>query len=300
MSRIKSFSVGKGDMFYIDHNSDNFTTIDCCYENEESREQNFEEIKNKSSKKGITRFISTHPDEDHIKGIADFCNKVGIINFYVVENEATKSDETNSFKKYCELRDDTNKAFYVYEGCSRYWMNQSNEERGNSGINFLWPDISNSDFIEALSKAKAGEAFNNVSPIFTYSVNNGVTAMWMGDMETEFLDKIKDSVAWPEIDILFAPHHGRESGKISSDVLKKLNPQIIVIGEAPSKNIDYYSNYNTITQNSAKDITFECNKARIHVYVSNYNYNVGYLEDDEAYDTSIGHYIGSFTPRGAK
>lgn len=97
MSRIKSFSVGKGDMFYIDHNSDNFTTIDCCYENEESREQNFEEIKNKSSKKGITRFISTHPDEDHIKGIADFCNKVGIINFYVVENEATKSDETNSF-----------------------------------------------------------------------------------------------------------------------------------------------------------------------------------------------------------
>ena len=47
MSRIKSFSVGKGDMFYIDHNSDNFTTIDCCYKNEESREQNFEEIKNR-------------------------------------------------------------------------------------------------------------------------------------------------------------------------------------------------------------------------------------------------------------
>ena len=28
MSKIKSFSVGNGDMFYIRHNTDNFTTID--------------------------------------------------------------------------------------------------------------------------------------------------------------------------------------------------------------------------------------------------------------------------------
>ena len=30
MSKVKSFSVGNGDMFYIRHNSDNFTTIDSC------------------------------------------------------------------------------------------------------------------------------------------------------------------------------------------------------------------------------------------------------------------------------
>ena len=29
MSIIKSFAVGEGDMFYIEHNSDNFTVIDC-------------------------------------------------------------------------------------------------------------------------------------------------------------------------------------------------------------------------------------------------------------------------------
>ena len=36
MSLIKSFSVGNGDMFYINHNSDNFTTIDCCLDYDES------------------------------------------------------------------------------------------------------------------------------------------------------------------------------------------------------------------------------------------------------------------------
>ena len=32
MSKVKSFSVGNGDMFYIRHNSDNFTTIDLVFD----------------------------------------------------------------------------------------------------------------------------------------------------------------------------------------------------------------------------------------------------------------------------
>ena len=65
MSIIKSFSVGEGDMFYIDHNSDNFSIIDCCMD-DSNKEVITQEIRDKSSKKGIVRFISTHPDEDHI------------------------------------------------------------------------------------------------------------------------------------------------------------------------------------------------------------------------------------------
>ena len=53
MSVVKSFSVGDGDMFYIDHNSDNFTPIDCCYSDEDNKETNFEEMKNLANKKGI-------------------------------------------------------------------------------------------------------------------------------------------------------------------------------------------------------------------------------------------------------
>ena len=45
MSIIKSFSADNGDMFYINHNSVNFTTIDCCYEDDDSRDENFGEIK---------------------------------------------------------------------------------------------------------------------------------------------------------------------------------------------------------------------------------------------------------------
>lgn len=276
MSTIKSFSVGNGDMFYIDHNSDNFTTIDCCYKDEESREINFNEIKEKSSRKGIRRFISTHPDEDHIKGLPNFCETIGIKNFYVVENKAIKLDEENdNFKKYCDLRDNK-KAFYVYKGCTRQWINLSSDERDSSEITFLWPDLDNEYFKDALLKVKQGTGFNNISPIFTYSLENGAKVIWLGDIETDFLEKIENNVSWIEVDILFAPHHGRGSEKIPQRILDKLKPTIIVIGEAPSENLNYYQGYNTITQNSAGDIIFECLENKVHVYVSNEKYKVNF------------------------
>lgn len=299
MSIIKSFSVGDGDMFYIDHNSDNFSIID-CFMDENNREDIVSEIISKSSSKGITRFISTHPDEDHLQGLEYLDQKLGIVNFYCVQNKATKPDESTDFRHYCTLRDGDHH-YYVSEGCARKWMNRKDETRGAAGINFLWPDLANEDFKKALSDAQKGEAFNNISPIFTYRVNEGICAMWMGDMEHDFLEKVKDQIAWPEVDVLFAPHHGRHSGRVSSDVLKSMNPQIIVIGEAPSKYLDYYSGYNTIKQNSAGDIVFSCDGDWVHVYVSkaDYRYDTSFLEDRLAYDSSLGEYLGSFQPKGA-
>ncbi len=291
MSIVKSFSVGNGDMFYINHNTDNFTTIDCCYEDEEEKNKIFNEIEQKSVGKGITRFISTHPDDDHIKGIKDFYKTVGICNFYCVENSATKADETDDFIKYCELRDG-DKHFYLYEGCSRRWMNKSDEERGSADINCLWPVTSNEDYKAALADAKDGKSPNNISPIITYSVKNGATFMWMGDMEHEFLEKVKSSINFTKSDILFAPHHGRESGRVSSDVLEKIDPKIIIIGEAPSADLNYYAGYNTITQNSAGDIIFDCVENKVHVYVSSDSYSVNFL-DNENKPYTYGYYIGT-------
>lgn len=302
MSIIKTFAVSdknseEGDMFYIQHNSSNFTIIDCCLNND-TEDNIVSEIIEKEKEKNITRFISTHPDEDHICGLEYLDEKIGILNFYCVENNAVKSEESESFKHYKSLRDDVKKHYYVFKGCKRKWMNDYNlsdpNDNGSSGIEFLWPIETNSDYKDALQKAKEGTEFNNISPIFTYSLDGGVKAMWMGDMEHDFLEKIKDSIDWPQIDILFAPHHGRESGRVSTDILKKLEPMVIVIGEAPSQHLNYYSGYNTITQNTAKDITFQCETGKVHVYVSNEAYSVDFLTDEGKASAPEKSYIGSF------
>lgn len=292
MSIVKSLTVGNGDMFYIKHGSDNFSVIDCCLD-EKNKERIVNEIKNESKSKNITRFMSTHPDEDHIQGLEYLDSKWSINNFYCVKNEASKEDETESFKKYCKLRD-SDKAFYTYKGCKRKWMNLNSSDsdevkRGSSGINILWPDTDNDDFKAELEKVKNGESPNNISMIIQYKCN--AKFLFMGDIETVFLEKIKEEIDFEEVDIVFAPHHGRESGKIPSDILEIINPKIIVIGEAPSAKLNYYSGYNTITQNSAGDIIFEVIDGLVNIYVSNSNYSVNFLKNKNK--TTFDNYIGS-------
>lgn len=273
MTKIKSFSTNNGDMFYIKHGSDNFTIIDCCID-DYNKDSILKELIEESKYKSITRFISTHPDDDHIRGLKYLSEKFTIPNFYCVENEATKNEPTDDFKKYCELRD-SSKAFYLYKGCSRKWMNESSEERGCSGINIKWPDRTNIDFLNALEDAKNGKVPNNISPIITYSLKNNITAYWFGDLLTDYMTDIKDNVDWIEADIVFASHHGRSSGRIPNEILEKIKPKIIIIGEAPSENLDYYTGYDTITQNTAKDILIECGDSTADFYVSNPNYKTG-------------------------
>ncbi len=55
-------------MFYIQHNNSNFTIIDCCMD-KFSVNDILHEILYMMRGKNIVRFISTHPDEDHIAGL---------------------------------------------------------------------------------------------------------------------------------------------------------------------------------------------------------------------------------------
>lgn len=292
MSIVKSFAVGNGDMFYIKHNSDNFTVIDCNL-NAETAEDRIKELKHESRHKGITRFISTHPDQDHFGGIELLDDEMPIRNFYVVENQAIKDEETESFKRYCSLRDDMTKAFYIHKGCTRKWMNQTDDVRGSAGISVLWPHTNNSDFKEALAACNAGESYNNVSAVIRYVLEDGASVMWLGDLETEFMEKITDCINLEKTTIVFASHHGRYSGKIPDSWLEKLDPQIIVIGEAPTRHLHYYTGYMTITQNLAGDITMECVDGKVHFYVSNPNYSHKSLTDEGG--STFKNYIGSIT-----
>lgn len=292
MSIVKSFAVGNGDMFYIKHNSDNFTIIDCNL-NSETADVRIEELKREARSTDITRFISTHPDQDHFSGIELLDEAMPILNFYVIENQAIKEEETESFRHYCKLRDNPAKAFYICKGCVRKWMNQEGEGRGSSGVSILWPDTTNPDFKDALAAGNAGESYNNMSAVIRYKVEGGASVMWLGDLETDFMEKITDHIKLEKTTIVFASHHGRTSGKIPDSWLEKLDPQIIVIGEAPSRHLNYYTGYKTIAQNRAGDISMECVDDKVHFYVSNSNYSRADLSN-EGMSTSE-NYIGSIT-----
>ncbi len=131
------------------------------------------ELRAMSADKGIKRFISTHPDDDHFGGIHLLDAAMPICNFYVVNNSAIKDEATESFERYCQLRDGDN-AFHIRKDCKRKWLNQGDDERGGAGISILWPDRSNESFQAALDEAEHGLSPNNISTVIRY-VTNGVS-----------------------------------------------------------------------------------------------------------------------------
>lgn len=300
MSIVKSFSVGNGDMYFIKHNTDNFTIIDCCldYDNSTSERETsiLEELRSISNKKSITRFISTHPDEDHISGLKKLDEYISIPNFYRVDNDThKKGEESEDFKHYKSLRDNSRISFSLEMGCRRKWMNWKDQERGSSGLSCLWPIVSNEKYLKALEKAQSGESPNNISPVIRYAIENSASFIWMGDLESEMQKEFLSYVEVPSTTVVFAPHHGRKSGRVPHELLRRLSPKIIVVGEAPSEDLHYYNGYNTITQNSTGDIMFDVNNGIVDIFVSNSNYNrKDWMHVNVSHGLHNGlHYLGS-------
>jgi hypothetical protein len=287
MTIVKSFATGFGDMFYVRHDSDDFTIIDCCIV--EGRDDILAEIREQSGGKAVTRFISTHAGDEHIRGLARLDDEIDLREFYVVENHATKPADTEDFERYRELHDST-KAFFLERGC----LSESGAGRGGAGIEVLWPVLENPDFQRALIAAEEGASPNNLSTIISYGHEEEVRMLWFGDLETEFMARVADEVELPRVEIVFAPCHGR--ARMPARWIEQIDPQVVVLGEASAEHSEYYEDRNHIRQKATGDITFECLEGVTHVYVGSDTYQAEFLEDRGIPDR-FGPYLGSVACR---
>lgn len=279
--RIKSYcAISKkeldGDMFLISHNNDSLSIIDCCI-NDKNEQRIRKDLELWGFSKIIRRFISTHPDEDHISGLTKI-NPKFYANFYCVKNKIEKPDYDEDFELYKKLRDQEikdSKVFYIDNTMQVKWLNDSDIERKSSFLSFIWPNINNKYFIDELKKCNNSENDNNICPIIKY--NDGFRCIyWFGDLENEYLEKIKNDVEWEKADIVFAPHHGRDSGSLPKEILDILDPKLIIIGNCDSEYLNYYPGYDTITQNSSKDIILDFRDGFVHIYSENPEYDPGF------------------------
>ena len=64
----------------------------------------------------------------------------------------------------------------------------------------------------------------------------------------------------------------KKQGGGGAEWLEAIDPTVIVVGEAPSDELTYYDGYDTVTQNSAGDIVFDCLKGKTRAYASSSTY----------------------------
>ncbi|BCX14581.1 MAG: hypothetical protein KatS3mg088_264 [Patescibacteria group bacterium] len=191
--------------------------------------------------RSIFRFIATHPQKDHIKGIKQLFEDYGIeiLNFWDLEHdfEPDKGDEywedyKDDWEKYCEIR-----VMKDEEGLCvrRYWDHQSGIQYWDEDrIEILSPSKELYQFVhyteegEKRSKEEIGELINNMSYVLLVRINN-LKVLLAADAEEKCWEYIlkKHKKKIENIDILKAAHHGRLSG-FHEEAVKIMRPKHIV------------------------------------------------------------------------
>lgn len=223
----------------------------------------------------IFRFIISHPDMDHIDGIRDLYTEFPIFNTWdSVNNKSIAIDgyfsgyNKEDWQFYTQLRAGqitTTKRLTNYDTDSNsYWK--------EDGIQILCPSK------ELVKRANECSDYNDASYVLLYRVTKTGGKVWKiifaGDSDDHSWEHIlkehKDDVS--SVDLLFAPHHGRDSGR-SYEFLKTLNPRVTLLGNASSKHLAY-SCYPPIriTNNQAGYVVIDISETAMNFYVKNYDF----------------------------
>lgn len=306
MAKIHFLNVKDGDCSIIQHENGDVTMIDvCCADASEERDiqkalsanesltgihvkGNFRQKEHPENPlaylqslgvKTIFRYIQTHPDMDHMDGLNDIADNFEICNFWDTDNTKVQNFDANGlcrgykkidWDKYQELRNskESPKALIYYDGNeNKYYAEDDNGKKSDDYIQILSPTM------ELIQQANDGKDWNNSSYVILYHIH-GRKVLFMGDAGMRTINHLlaKHIEDISDIDVLIAPHHGRDSDKDFS-FLSVMRPKLTLFGNALNKDLAHQAWNNRklmhITNNEAGNILVDITSSGIIVAASN-------------------------------
>ncbi len=291
MGIIHFLNVNEGDCTLIQHTSGHNTVIDVS--NSNNVDSVFESASGNHRQKEhpvnpveylkdfgvdtIFRFILTHPDMDHMDGISSLFDNFSVLNFWDTPNNKVMDSDSDfgkydkkDWEFYQKIRKSKTspKVLNLLAGSKGAYYNETeNGESGADGLYILAPTQ------ELIDDANETKEYNDCSYVILYKVNDK-KIIFSGDSAEKTWDYILENhkADVTDVDVLIAPHHGRETGG-NSDYLDVLNPKLTLFGNAESQYLDYDSwisrGLDHITNNQANCIILNADSENgIAVYVT--------------------------------
>ena len=298
-------NVGNGDCNIIEHNSGRVSVIDINflrskleeqgnYNQKENPEHPIEYLQNLlNNNLSIFRFILTHPDLDHMRGITELFDIFTIQNFWDTENskkiEKFQSDgDEKDWNFYEELRnnEENPKVLHLYRNSRSEccWT--------QDGIKILSPTP------EIVEEANEKEDWNMLSYVLLVEEDD-LKIVLAGDSTDDSWDDIikyyknKGQISLLEdVDVLVAPHHGRKSNT-NDEFLKIMKPKLTLIGNAQSEYLNYsvYDRYSErkLTNNQAGNVVIQKVNNNWYVLITNKSFAEKETEFNELYREEIAN-----------
>ena len=304
MATIHFLNVKQGDCSVIRHNSGRVTVIDVCNAGppdvwseiliaksarlERGVNGNFQQKKypvnpisylQDHNIDSIFRYIQTHPDMDHMDGIKALFDKFNPLNFWDTDNKKEIDDSSwgnspysqEDWKFYKNLRDTKSgnaltRLTLLAADEGQYW-NNDDHRLGGDGLYILAPTRELID-----SANKTNRDYNDCSYVLLYRTG-GNRIVFGGDSHDDTWTHILDNYSGyvDNIDLLIAPHHGRDSGR-SYKFLDTLKPTLTFFGYARSEHLAYSSWQNRkltyVTNNQANCMVVDASTTPMQLYVT--------------------------------
>jgi competence protein ComEC len=195
----------------------------------------------------VFRYVQTHPDFDHMRGIAALEESgIQVVNFWDVShsrkwNEA-KDRETDKpeWEAYERFRSGNHsRVLNLYRNAKgKYWNENELGEPGGNGLYILSPTP------EIVREYDEDGSRNELSYVLRYYVA-GRNIIFGGDAEQAAWDSIhKHYGEGLKCDVLKASHHGRDSG-FHLESVKAMKPTYTIVSVGTKPDTDASNKYRT-------------------------------------------------------
>ena len=276
MLKVRFFNVGHGECTLIEHHKGHLTMVDINTSHDLDWNTG-EEIAADAAPRGILaelaaldeatkelsdpveylervypgkqlfRFILTHPDLDHMRGLKRLREKIGFANFWDVKH--TKADpifrgenDREEWKHYQELRSGAlglNPLYFHRDDEFKFFARDENGLGNGDGIEILSPTP---QLVDSCNLAKKS---NDLSFVLRVRHANR-TVLLTGDIEAEAWTNLEAKYRGSlKSDYLQASHHGRGSG-FHELSLKLIDPRVIIVSVGRKPPTDAHSKYKAV------------------------------------------------------
>lgn len=255
MFKIHFLNVGDGDCTIVELPDNEIMIVDLCnarsnlYDANPKFENPIEYLRRIYFSSSIFRYVQTHPEMDHMDGIADLSNKFTFTNFWDTSNTRQKPPSFSAqfrekdWDKYQELR---------RSNSAKYRL-RSRTSIGVNGGSFPYSIYVISPSEQLVEKANSEENWNLLSYVILVEYE-GFKLLLGGDASDTAWEDIYEYAKNDEIarkllrnvTIFKASHHGRNSSYCGIEMLNLMNPSTIVIskGSVPGEESAYGKYYN--------------------------------------------------------
>lgn len=200
--------------------------------------------------KSLFRYIQSHPDLDHMRGLVAL-NGAGIkiTNFWDTRHDKDpdfrwEGDE-EEWKEYLALGDGKRGSTVLHLQRGSIGKYYNTDEAGNSpgdGLEILSPTP------ELIKEANESGDTNNLSYVLRLNYR-GISVVFGGDAEDKAWNSIVEHYGEKlKCSVLKASHHGRDSG-FHQEAVKLMNPDYTIVSVGKKPNTDASNKYRQYSQN---------------------------------------------------